>query len=127
VYVVVEGGLEYNGEVYDLNKEVEPQQVFFDRTSALRMAETKNVQQLRQYSPLAFCYHVSEISSLDEAELQSRLRESLNDPSFQLSAEDNWVLDPIFPASASDEQMREICGLFDNLHLFEVIESELSI
>ncbi len=34
-YVVVERGFEYNDEIYDLNEESSPRQVFLDKTTAL--------------------------------------------------------------------------------------------
>ncbi len=126
-YVVVERGFEYNDEIYDLNDEASPRQIFLDKTTALRAAEAKNVDQIRQHNPLAFCYGVDEISSLSAEQLSRRISEILG-TSFQLPGEeDAWDLDPIFPSSATDEQLQAIFALFDKLEFFQVVESDVSV
>ncbi|MFK8113807.1 MAG: hypothetical protein AB8B91_16520 [Rubripirellula sp.] len=127
VFVIVERGFEYNDEVFHLNDEAAPQKVFLDKTSALRAAEQQNAGQLRQYNPLAFCYGIEEISSLSQEQIQARVREILNDRTFQIDEEESWELEPIFPSSTTDDQMREIYRLFDKLQFFEVVESDLSL
>ncbi len=126
-YVVVERGFEYNDEIYDLNEEQSPRHVFLDKTSALREAETRNVEQIRQFNPLAFCYGLDEITSLQREELGRRVSEILG-RDFQLPGEEeSWDLDPIFPPAATDEQMRAIAKLFDGLEFFQVIEADVAV
>ncbi|MGI9472945.1 MAG: hypothetical protein ACR2NZ_15500 [Rubripirellula sp.] len=126
-FVVVERGFEYNDEIYDLNDAASPRRVFLNKTAALREAEARNVQKLREFNPLAFCYAIEEISSHDAAELSGRISEILG-TTFRLPSEDDaWELEPIFPHTASDEQLAEIFRLFDRLAFFQVIESNVSI
>lgn len=126
-YVVVERGFEYNDEIYDLNEERSPRQVFLDKASALGEAETRNMEQIRQFNPLAFCYGIDEITSLEREELGRRVSEILGQQ-YQLPGEDvAWELDPIFPSWASDDQMRAIAKLFDRLEFFQVIEADVAV
>ena len=126
-YLVVERGFEYNDEIYDLNEEASPRQVFLDKTSALREAENQNVAQIRRYNPLAFCYALEEVSSHSMEELGRRITKILA-ADFQMPPdEEAWGLDPIFPGSATDQQLREIFKLFDRLEFFQVIEAEVSL
>ena len=127
VFVVVERGFEYNDEIYELEEDAAPRHVFLDKESARREAEFRNVDQLRTVNPLAFCYELAEVCSLDAEQLQERIANILGSD-YQLPGEDGfWELDPIFPPSASDDQLREIFKLFDRLDFFEVIEADVSV
>lgn len=129
-YVVVERGFEYNDEIYGLNDEVSPQQVFLDKTSALRAAEQRNANHLRDFNPMAFCYGLEEITSLSPAALEQKIQEILGIAGFHMPGEDDehaWELEGVFPDNTTDEQLREIFRLFDKLRFFDVIESDLSL
>ena len=124
-YLVVEYGFEYNDEIYDLNEQASPNQVFLDKATAFRAAELKNARHLRQYNPFAFCFEVDEISSLKSNEVKSRIAEIIGDPNFQI--DDSGELDSVFPSDATDDQLREIMRLFDKLEFFHVVETKVSV
>lgn len=126
-YIVVERGFEYNDEIYDLNDDSAPRQVFLDKTSALREAELRNIDQIRQYNPQAFCYGLEEITSQSEEELGRKISEILGGGFEMPPEEDAWELDPIFPSSATDDQLKEIFRLFDKLEFFQVVEADVSV
>jgi hypothetical protein len=128
VYVVIERENEFP-EDDDSNEGGEPVAILLDRSEAEREADRRNLKAYREYNLIEICYQTGYedlelITTFTIDELSERISEILGQA--YRFPEDRSPPMPIFPPSATDDQMRRIIELFVPL-FFSVRELELKV
>jgi hypothetical protein len=120
-YIVGEEGSDQGGD---------PVLIFLDRGEAIREAERLNVEAFRERDLLEHCYfpvlgrlYIDEITDLTADELYRSISEILGQ---EFRFPEGHIAPPIFPPSATDDQMTRIMALFTR-RFFYVAETELVI
>jgi hypothetical protein len=130
VYLVVERPFEYSEYGYWMReKEGLPRTIFLDRAKAERLADDRNIEAFRRLRPFNADDFADSPPWPTEAEMSEKIGEILGRP-FPWPNVAREVADPddepaVFPASATDDQMRRIIGLF-HLTFFYVQEVEVA-
>jgi hypothetical protein len=124
-YLVINKQSDFNDEIYVLDDGA-PQKLFLDRNEAIAYARLQNARHYKTVNPWIYGYEPSEVSDLSADELLTRIRKILGDNAFDMKPIGPHYTSPVFPKSATDEQMLKIAKLF-RIEFFEVIKTKVRL
>jgi hypothetical protein len=126
-YLVVERGYEFNDDRYFLASGGEPRSVFFDRAGAEREAERRNYLRFRDRDPvLSLDNEIEIIDGIRDIDELARRIGAILGREYGVDELYGRYGEPLFPGSATDDQVFAISKLF-KIEIFSVVETEFAV